>query len=171
MREDQHRRSELVAADRRTSVAVPSSQVVLSFRIQRNDRPIYGILSGLFAIAATAFFGLATGIVPGLPGSGSPLVIGLCGVAAAITSAVAARALFFDRRVEVTSTEVRIPGALGFLESRLQRSSITEVSISSVGGNRCLVIATPTRRAVLQQRLVEPDDWKHLVAIIDPTAS
>jgi hypothetical protein len=168
MTEDEHR-AEIVAVDRQTSVAVSSSQVVLSFPVLHGNRTSYAVISAGFGIAAAVLLAFASGAIPGLPGSGSPFQLALCGVAAAMTSCAAAGACFSKRRVEVTTSEIRIPGPVSFVDSRLLRSSLTEAHITTFGGSRCLVLATPTQRAMLQQRMVHPEDWNRLVSIVGAT--
>ena len=153
-----------------TSVAVPSRDILLAVDIQasRAEKPVTIVVSILLALLALWFVFQALRVDTG-PDALMPDLLIMLVIGAVFSGAAAAaglRSAFRAPVVEVTTSLLRLPGPFRLWSTVLVRADLTEANVTTVQGQRSLVLATPSRRAVLPQRQFRREDWDRLVHIV-----
>jgi hypothetical protein len=153
-----------------TSVAVPARDILVAVDIQasRAEKRVTVTVSILFAFVAVWFVFQAWKVDTG-PDALMPdrLVMLIIGAALSVAAAVTGlRSAFRAPSVEVTTSLLRLPGPFRLWSTVLSRADITEANITTVKGYRSLVLATPSRRAVLPQCQFRREDWDRLVQMV-----
>jgi hypothetical protein len=91
------------------------------------------------------------------------------GTLSAAAAVLGVRSVFMAPCVEVTPTLLRVPLPFRLASAVLVRSELTEANLTTLQGQRTLVLATPSRTVLLRQREFLADDWERLVHLLNPT--